>query len=62
MYLRDRCDSQDARIDVLRDSLEKERTENARLRNLVAGLEGLVDTKNAQIERLNEIASTLLAD
>lgn len=62
MYLRERCDTQDGRIDVLNERLERERVENARLRTLVQRLEELVDTKNSQIERLNGITNVVLAD
>ena len=62
MYLREHCESQHSQIEILSEHLEAERNENNRLQALTSRLENLVDTKNAQIERLNEITNTILLD
>lgn len=55
-YLRDLCDTQKVQIETLHEHLATERSEVARLNNLVSLLESSLDAKNAEVQRLSQLA------
>lgn len=55
-YLRDLCDTQKVQIETLHEHLATERNEVERLNNLVSMLESALDAKNAEVQRLSQVA------